>query len=149
MHRRTFEELRKLALSKRATGLLTIDYDKLPIAAVSAASAADSFVASHGFRPLGKAWRIIQRSEALDSLYRILFRDLAYQQLLMEEKTARFIAESFLDLFSPHHSRYCTNGSFDERSMLGWTPITEATFDHGIVAFDEEHIGMIWVQDED
>ena len=92
---------------------------------------------------------MIDRDEALRCLQHILYHDLAYQQPLMERKTAQFIGESFLALFSPYDSRFCTNGSFDERSMLGWTPITDSTFDHGIIAFDEKSIGMIWVQDED
>jgi hypothetical protein len=149
MHTCKFEELRDLALSKRRAGLLTLDYRDISTPAPSLAGAADAMVARHGFRPLHNEWRIIQRPQALISLQQILLCDLAYQQPLMEKKTAHFIADSFLALFSPHNSCYCTNGFFSERNMLTWTPITQSTFDHGVIAFDEKHIGMIWAQDED
>jgi hypothetical protein len=67
----------------------------------------------------------------------------------MEPETAHLIAESFLGLFSPPHARYYTNGSFEEHSAEGWAPITESTFDHGVVACDDESIGIMWAHDED
>ena len=149
MHTLTHQELRKLALDKRRAGVLSFDFRARDPLATSPESMADSYVSSLGFKPLGKAWRLIERAEALGSLQHILFCDLAYSQPLMEQKTAQFIAESFLALFSAYDCRFCTNGSFDERSMLGWIPITESTFDHGVIAFDEKSIGMIWAQDED
>jgi hypothetical protein len=149
MHTLTHHELRELALSKRQVGILTFDFRELSHAAGSPESIADSYVAGLGFKQLGKAWRVIDRAEALRCLQHILYHDLAYQQPLMEQKTAQFIAESFLALFSSYDCRFCTNGSFDERSMLGWTPITESTFDHGVIAFDAKSIEMIWAQDED
>jgi hypothetical protein len=149
MHTLTHQELRELALSKRQVGVLTFEFRERSHLSGSPESTADSFVASLGFKQLGKAWRVIDRAAALGCLQHILYHDLAYQQPLMEQKTAQFIAESFLALFSAYDCRFCTNGSFDERSMLGWTPITESTFDHGVIAFDEKRIGMIWAQDED
>ena len=149
MHTRKFEELRDLALSKRKAGRLTLDYRDLSTPVPSLTHAADAMVVQHGFKPLGKRWRIIERREALNSVLGILFCDLAYKRPLMEEKTARFIAEGFLHLFSPPDCFYCTNGSLGEHKMIEWMPITESTFDHGIIAFDQKHIGMIWAQDED
>lgn len=149
MRRATFEEIRGLALSNRTAGTLTLAYGELPCASDHPAQSADAFIASHGLKPIGKAWRIVDHLTALNSLCHILHCDLAYQRKLMEQKTARFIAENFLDLFSRHKSMYCANGEFDERGMLAWTPITTATFDLAVVAFDEKHIGFICAQDED
>lgn len=149
MHPLAFQELRELAISKRRAGVLTIDYRAMSKPTTSPENTADDFVLSLGFKPLGKRWRSIERAEALNSLELLLFHDLAYQHPLMEKKTAHFIAESFLSLFSPFDCRFLTNGSFDERSMLRRTPITESTFDHGVIAFDDKSIGMIWAQDED
>ena len=149
MHTLTHQELRELALSKRQVGVLTFEFRERPILAASPEVVADSFVTSLGFKQLGKAWRMIDRSEALGCLQHILYHDLAYQRPLMEQKSAQFIAESFLALFSSYDCRFCSNGSFDEKSMLGWTPISASTFDHGVIAFDDKSIGMIWAQDED
>ena len=149
MHSLAFQELRELALSKRQAGVLTIDFREVRTLGESSQSIPDDFVVSLGFKRLGKVWRQIERAEALGSIERILCCDLAYQRPLMEEKTATFIAESFLALFSSYGCHHCTNGSFDERSMLRWSPISDSTFDHGVVAFDDEHVGIIWAQDED
>ena len=145
----SFEELKELALSKRGRLGLTFEYQDFPTLGESPVHVADSFVKSFGFKPIGTAWRCIERSEALDTVSRILFRDLAYQRPLMEQKTATYIAESFLNLFAQYGGRFCTNGSFDNRGMLSWTPITESTFDHGVVAFDDQKVGLVWVEDED
>jgi len=145
----TYQELRELALSKRQGGVLTFEFRAQPIPAARPESIADSFVASLGFKPPGKAWRMIDRGVALGCLQHLLYYDLAYQRPLMEQKTAQFIAGSFMALFSSYDCRFCTNGSFDENGLLNWTPITESTFDHGVIAFDEQSIGMIWAQDED
>jgi hypothetical protein len=149
MHKSSFQELKVLALSKRGAGGLTFEFRDLRMASESPEPVADDFVTSFGFKPIGKAWRIVKRSEPLDTIFCILYRDLAYQRPLMDQKTARFIAESFLHLFFPYSGKYCTNGSLDERNMLGWTPITASTSDHGIVAFDQQQVGIVWVQDED
>jgi hypothetical protein len=149
MHTLAFSELRELAESKRLAGALTIDYQELrPFASVPDA-AVDTYVATLGFKPLGQGWRSIDRSRALRCLQLILHHDLAYEQPFMERETAHIIAESFLGLFSLAHARYYTNGSFEEDSTEGWDPITDSTFDHGVVACDHESIGIIWAQDED
>jgi len=149
MHKPTFQELHQLALDERQAGVLTMAYERRDTIEPSSENIADSFVASLGFKILGKAWREIERKEAADLVDHILYRDLAYQAPLMEKKTAAFIAEGFLALFSPHGSRYYTNGSIDQQNMLGWDPISHSTFDHGIVAFDDKNIGIVWVEDED
>lgn len=33
--------------------------------------------------------------------------------------------------------------------LSSWTPISQATFDAGVVVVDKKNIGMIWVEDED
>jgi len=144
-----FQELRELALSKRQTGILTIAYEPVETVEQSSGNIADSFVESLGFKPLGKAWRQIERANANAIIEHILFQDLAYQYPQMEEKTAAFIAENFLALFSHHSCRCYTNGSINEQNMLGWDPISNSTFDHGIVAFDDKNIGIVWAEDED
>jgi len=149
MQKPTFDELRQLALDHRQCGVLTMAYEPRETVKPVSSNIADSFVANLGFKPLGKAWREINRTTASALAQHVLYRDLAYQSRLMEQKTAAFIAEKFLALFSPYTCRFLTNGSINEHNMLGWDPISDSTFDHGIVVFDEKNIGMVWVEDED
>jgi len=149
MHQSSFHELKELALAKRQAGKMTFELREMETLAKPRKIVPDEFVSSYGFKSLGKAWRWVDRLEALRSLHRVLHADLAYQHPMMEQKTACFIAEGFISLFSHFSATFCTNGSVDERGLLSWSPITDASFDHGIVAFDEKHIGIIWVEDED
>ncbi|WP_254610248.1 hypothetical protein [Bacillus tequilensis] len=48
---------------------------------------------------------------------------------------------------------YYTNADVDVQSgdvrLSSWSPITQATFDAGLVVIDKKKIGMFWVEDED
>lgn len=127
--------------AERACGLVTVDYR------ARSSFSVDSYVREFGFKPLAARWRFIDRKEALGILKRVLARDLAYDTPLMDPARAQVLAERFLSLFSARPI-YCTNGSF-ESSGSAWNPITESTFDRGVVAQDDKGIGIIWVQDED
>jgi len=149
MHKPTFQELRELALSKREAGVLTMACEPLESVEPVSSNIVDSFVVSLGFKPPGKGWLQIDRAKAAALVEHILYKDLAYQYPLMEQNKAAFIAESFLALFSTHTCKFLTNGSINEKDMLTWDPISDSIFDHGLVAFDNENIGIIWVEDED
>ena len=44
---------------------------------------------------------------------------------------------------------FLSNGLWDRRSPLSWTPLTSATFDCGLIAYDAENAFIFWVEEED
>jgi hypothetical protein len=123
----------------------------------SVADVIDAFVGNLGFVGIGDRWEEINRRVAETIAQRILHRDLAYNVEIMSAELACDLAARFLNLFTAQ-ARYFTNGTLyqlHERFNAGVThfssfePITEATFDTGVVCLDKERIGLLWVQDED
>nr|MDO8110603.1 hypothetical protein [Candidatus Sigynarchaeota archaeon] len=106
----------------------------------------NQFVLKCGAHPIAH-WRLIQIETAEAILTRILWKDLAYSQERMNFSTAKRLTVDFFNNFVPP-MLYLTNG---EKSAQGytWDPITEATFDGGVIVFDGQKVGMLWVADED
>ncbi|MEO1075960.1 MAG: hypothetical protein AAFX41_08350 [Bacteroidota bacterium] len=86
----------------------------------------------------------------------MLHQDLAYDSDRMPLREAERLAEAFLSMFED--PVVLTNGSWgipttqtSERLRTGpsWFPITDSTFDGGIVCVGRERVGIVWVQDED
>jgi hypothetical protein len=44
---------------------------------------------------------------------------------------------------------FLSNGRWEAGSSLGWNPLTAATFDCGVIGFDDEHAFIFWVEEED
>lgn len=100
------------------------------------------------FRKLGDKWKEVTETDARHILTRIIAFDLAYGLPDIDKPLADTIRDSFLALFD-QHSRYFTNGTFDSKGLTGWTPLSDATFDSGVVVMDSASIGLLWVEDED
>jgi hypothetical protein len=118
----------------------------------------DIYVAFLGLKPISDDWLEINQREADNLLISILSRDLAYNAPAGDEQSATVLARRFLHRFDPD-ARYFTNGTIalphQQRRpathviISGYSPLTEATFDTGVVALDTHQIGIIWVWDED
>jgi hypothetical protein len=142
-------KLRDTIMRERSAGIVTVDYRSVkPFYVGTKRVKVDSYIANFGFLPLGHEWRYINKKEATRILRFILESGLAYGTTLMTPARADLLADSFLRLFSRTESRYCSNGLLT-RSGGSSNPITNSTFDHGIVAYDDQNIGIAWVQDED
>lgn len=114
--------------------------------------AADVIAAHCEFTMLGDRWQELDRTAATAIGEAILSRDLAYNVAVMKAEKARDCADRFLGLFTD--ARYYTNGDLGWKHVhgpgsAGWTPITSATFDTGVIAVATSLIGILWVQDED
>ena len=117
---------------------------------------ADQAVQAHGFRTLGDAWLEISAHDAHAIATSLLHRDLAYGEEIMPLADATELATAFLDL-APEPHTYFTNGEWigaleDDGSLettIGWDPISDATFDAGIVCVGDGMTAMLWVEDED
>jgi hypothetical protein len=143
----SLQEIREITLREEAR--LTFDFRGILPFRHSDDSVEDHYVTSLGFLPIGEKWRRIERQEALHILESILSLDLAYLSPVMPRERAHQVAGSFLAHFTSGIAHFRTNGSFDDKHAGSWESISDATFDHGVVAFDDEHIGILWAEDED
>lgn len=97
-------------------------------------------------------WREITREEARALVIHWMRHDLAYGNAAREDDVAATqAAAAFFDRFGDAAQLF-TNGveSVGERPTLqSWTSRTRHTFDLGVVAADDETIGLVWFADED
>ena len=88
---------------------------------------------------------------ARELLTYILHRDLAYNAPIMSIERAAELAERFLSQFENENARFFTNG-VDYSPVSGiqsFSPVTDATFDTGILVIGRSRSGCLWVEDED
>jgi hypothetical protein len=153
----SINEYRDRVRAARDCGVVHIEFRRRAelTAADDPRDVADALVRTLGLRPLGGAWREITRAAALASLRDVLERDRAYGAELMSAVDATSLADEFLDRFDAT-AQFYTNGTFPQQTEPhtdgwagSWDPITQATFDTGVVAVDERAAGLLWVEDED
>jgi hypothetical protein len=110
-----------------------------------------------GLRDEPSCYKEIEESSARRLVCLVLHRDLAYSAEIMLERRATELADRFFAQFGPG-ARYFTNGTFHEKSRrlsesvtagASWAPVTEATFDTGVLIIAPGCSGCLWVEDED
>lgn len=151
-----WNHLRDTIERKRSCGLITCKSVDVTYSS-DARSTADRIVAECGFRGLGAKWRSIERDAARTILVKLLEQDLAFGGEVMSASDAAVLADRWLEAAS-RSGAYLTNGNWAEPSKpvtsrasagASWDPISESTFDAGVIAVDEHHASIFWVQDED
>ncbi len=141
-------------LSKRDAGLVHFEIrDRSDFSKNSDTAAIDGFVEELNHNKLAALWKPLKKYDAERLLTSILHKDLAYQYECMEIGLARSTMRSFFDLFSDA-ARYYSNADFKPDSggfvtIGSYQSITGATFDSGVVAIDDKHVGFMWCEDED
>ncbi len=114
----------------------------------------DEFVGSFEFKGLSDGWIQVSIQSAKVIVREVLLKDLAYRVTMMSEDEAALLTDRFFALFDGP-VRCFTNGNLvvqdaDPTEVPGsWNPITEATFDAGVVCLGNSRIGILWVEDED
>lgn len=89
----------------------------------------------------------------------LLHKDMAYEVELMPVDKASLFTDKFFSLFSKQ-ALYFSNSSWNENEYSGadkdfefglssWAPLTELTFDSGIIICDNSKIDIIWFSDAD
>jgi hypothetical protein len=89
----------------------------------------------------------------------LLHKDLAYDAEMIPLEQANLLANAFISNFS-NQARYFSNSTWNkneykegnrsyELGLSSWTPFTEATFDSGVIIYDNNRIGIAWFADED
>lgn len=91
-------------------------------------------------------YRQIAKSEALKILTRVLHRDMAYESEIMPIQSAAELSTLFLKNFEEKSATFFTN---IDNSTGAWNPVTQATFDAGIIAISQTESACLWIEDED
>ncbi|MBB4839930.1 hypothetical protein HNP52_003022 [Sphingomonas kyeonggiensis] len=109
--------------------------------------AADAFVSSLGFTPIGDGWLDLDKDAAEPSshLANILKRDLVGHNLdWLSASDAKACAEEFYSLFKHGKVTRLAN-----RIGNGWNPITSSTIEAAFVSMDDSRIALFLVEAED
>jgi hypothetical protein len=97
--------------------------------------------------------REISREQAREVIAALIECDLAYHAPRRSKAAASSLASTFLAMFPGADARFFTNGELGLEHVAGrsgaWAPLTNATFDTGVVAIDGARMGVFWVEDED
>ncbi len=141
-------------IGKRDAGLVHFEIrSRKDFSSTKDTAAIDEFVSELNHKKLDSLWKTFNKYDAERLLTSILHKDMAYQYECMEIGLARSTMRSFFDLFSDA-ARFYSNAEFRPESgglvsVSSHQAITNATFDSGIVAIDDNHVGFIWIEDED
>jgi hypothetical protein len=150
-----FAALRLEITAARDAGVMHLLLEELPaVTSDNPVSLIDSTLTRLGFPALSTEWREVVPDQAAKILRNVLHRDLAYTVEIMPVEVAEQFAARFRSIF-PTTTRYFTNGTWragrsgEFEHPVSWSPLTDATFDAGIVAVGEGFVGLAWVEDED
>ena len=113
----------------------------------AAYSVATAFVKALAMKP-PEAWTDLDLTAAREVLTRVLHADLAYNTPMMTVETADALARRFLACCGDAPV-FVTNGSLALTPTGAWSPLTDATFDTGVIAVSDTRVGMLWAEDED
>jgi hypothetical protein len=155
MEQSVFAELGQKIAASRSAGVVHVFLKQTaPPPADNLGPWIDAVLAGTGLKPLSDGWCEIAPPDAIRVLRNILPYDLAYRAEIMPSELAAELADRFCAPV-PAAIRYLTNGTWragpsdDLEAPSSWCPITDATFDAGIVAVGESYLAVVWVEDED
>lgn len=118
-----------------------------------AASASVTDVArSFGLLDSSECYEEIDAVEAAKVIENVLHRDMAYKTEIMPFSLARELSGEFVAAFAGSDARFFTNGEWGRSTGalgVGWTPVTSATFDTGVLVVSDQTFGCVWCMDED
>ena len=102
---------------------------------------------------------IENRELAEGILASLLHKDIAYSVEIMALEKAKVLTKKFFSLFSSH-ALYFSNSTWNENEhavpakgfklgLSSWSPLTELTFDSGIIICDDNIVGIAWFSNDD
>lgn len=94
--------------------------------------------------------RAISQAQATARLRNCLHRGMAYNVEVMNQETATRLATIFVGLLSADAS-WWTNTSHerDDGRLAAFSPLTDATFDSGVIGVARDSLAIAWFADED
>lgn len=150
------QEFNEILLTKRNSGTVTCSFKDMNqfVNVTTNEIVKELFLKELDLKPkrIKGNWKQIDQSTANKILEYILSMDMAYDIQLETKPLANMLSNYFLNKFLPD-ATYYTNGDFDEDdgffSLRGWQPITDSTFDTGVLVIDKKNIGILWAEDND
>jgi hypothetical protein len=142
--------LRREVLEHRAVGKARVEFRRVAEDDADDATAdavACAFVRELGMKPPPK-WTTLDSRQALTVATRVLFADFAHDSPVMPVHLAARLARTFIDVLGPG-ATFLTNGTLALTHARGWTPLTGAAFDTGLVGVSADRVGLLWVEDAD
>lgn len=142
------DELCRDVTEQREAGRVHVEFRRLGAPSGSDHAAATAFVEALGMKP-PEEWTDLDAKEAHQLATRVLHADLAYESPMMTAEQADLLARRFLSACG-HDAVFVTNGTLGrDRTGGGWSPLTTATFDTGVIGISASRLGLLWVEDED
>jgi hypothetical protein len=144
------ELLRREVLEHRALGKAHVEFRRVREEDDDDATAdavARAFVRELGMKPPPK-WTSLDSRQALTVATRVLFAHLGHDAPVMPVHLAARLARTFLEALGAQ-ATFLTNGTLALTHARGWTPLTGAAFDTGLVGVSDVRVGLLWVEDED
>jgi hypothetical protein len=143
-----FNDFKRDVTEHRSVGTVRVEFRRVSGAATaSAVSVATAFVETLALKAPDR-WTDLDAGQALDAATRILHLDLAYSGPVMKVELAKGLAARFLECCG-RGAVFFTNGALALTGTGAWSPLTDATFDAGIVGVAPGRVGLLWVEDED
>jgi hypothetical protein len=147
-HEPTLGQLQREVTERRSAARVHVDLRRFVASdGTSATAIASAFVKALGLRS-PDAWTELSPHEALEAAIRVLQCDLAYKVPLMTTEQAEDLARRFLNYFE-EGATFVSNGTLAFPEGGAWFPLTDATFDTGVVGVAAGRVGLLWVEDED
>jgi hypothetical protein len=110
----------------------------------SVIEAADHFVATLGYAPLGESWLRLDKAAAQRELAAHLQTSLAYRVQMLSRAESDSLSAQFLALFDQRGATFLSNWS-----NSAFTSLTSSTVDAGYVGIDDVRIALFLFEDED
>jgi hypothetical protein len=156
------EQFNNLMLTNRNAGRVTCSFkdintsenEKTKTKTKTKTNGKELFLKELGFKSnrIEGNWKPIYLSMAKKILEYILSLDMAYDLDLGTKPLADKLSAYFLNQFQSD-TKYYTNGIFDEDlgffRLRSWLPVTDSTFDTGVLAIYKNRIGILWAEDND
>lgn len=106
-----------------------------------------------GLHDLPQDLKVIDSERARLVLRSLLWKDLAYHAECMAESTAIEFADRIVTEFVTPAGKIFTNSTdwegYHTASVASFNPMTDATFNGGVIVVEPEYAVCVWVEDED
>lgn len=112
----------------------------------------DKMLEEFGLNSDVRLLREVDESTAASILKTIVWKDLAYGVELISEDDAQKRAKYIVSLFGGDDVKTYTNGQWEDYHTKGacsFNPLTDHTFDAGVIFIGRSFASCIWVADED
>lgn len=91
----------------------------------------------------------VDRQRATEAVEILLWKSLAYGLEMLPRDVAKTRAIAFMDQLGNFATEIYSNSDWDGEELSGWNPMTNATFDKGLLFISDTLAVCLWVEEED